>query len=191
MVGAIVAAVIGGIVTGVGWVWVVITAFRESSTQGLLCLFLPPYAIYYGIKNWSDAKKPTVIAVVGVVVLIVGLVDSCTQLFEEFSGFEPVIAEFMEAGAANNTEAAYACWSPWAVTEEDITEFIEDNYDDLFAGYESLTISGFEGDSSGGITTCYVSGAVIYTGHQSLPFEASLVKENDVWKITGIYIGYY
>jgi hypothetical protein len=190
MIGAIIAAVIGGIVAGVGWIWVVITAFRESTSQGLLCLFIPPYAIYYGIKRWSDAKKPLIIAVVGVVVLIVGLVGSCTQLLEEFSGVEPVIAEFMEAGAANNTEAAYACWSTQSVTAEEIAEFIENNYDDLFAGYESLTFGSFEGESSAGITTCYVSGAVIYTGDQSLPFEASLVKKNDVWKITGIYIGY-
>lgn len=190
MIGAIVAAVVGGIVAGVGWVWAVITAFCESTSQGLLCLFIPPYAIYYAIKRWSDLKKPLIIGLVGVVILIAGLVNSCAQLSEEFSGIEPVMAEFMEAGAANNTEAAYGCWSTQSATEEEIGEFIESNYDDLFAGYQGLTISSFEGESSAGITTCYVSGAVIYTGDQSLPFEALLVKENDVWKITGIYIGY-
>jgi hypothetical protein len=190
MAGAIIAAVIGGIVAGVGWIWVVITAFRESTSQGLLCLFIPPYAIYYGIKRWSDAKKPLIIAVVGGVVLIVGLVSSCMQLYEELSGVEPVIAEFMEAGEAGDVEAAYACWSPWSVTEEEVDEYIENNYDDLFTGYESLTISGWNLESSGGITEAYVSGAIIYTGDKRLPFEALLVKENNVWKIIGIYIGY-
>lgn len=186
MFGAIIAAVIGGIVAGVGGIWIVITAFRESTSQGLLCLFIPPYAIQYGIKRWSDAKKPLVIYLVGVVVLIVGIVSSLAPFF----GVGPVIAEFMEAGAAENVEEAYDCWSPQSATEEDIAEYIESSYDDVFAGYERLTISSRSGQSSGGITTCYVSGAIVYTGDQSLPFEASLVKENDVWKITGIYVGY-
>ena len=34
------------------------------------------------------------------------------------------------------------------------------------------------------------SGAVIYSGDRRLPFEASLVKENGIWRITGFYIGY-
>ena len=139
-------------------------------------------------------KKPLAIGlgigIVVIVVIVIIVIQLFSGLFSAFSGIEPVIAEFMEAGAANNTEAAYACWSTQSATEEEITEFIENNYDDLFAGYESSTISSFEGESSGGITTCDVSGAVIYTGDQSLPFEASLVKKNDVWKITGIYIGY-
>ena len=190
MAGGIIAAVIGGIVLGVGWIWFAVTAFRESTSQGLLCLFIPFYAIYYAIKRWSDAKKPFLIYLVGVVVLVVGLVGSCTELSREFAGVEPVIDEFMQAGAANNTGAAYACWAPQSATEGEIADYIESNYDDLFAGYQSLTISSFQGQASAGITTCYVSGAVIYTDDQSLPFEALLVKENDVWKITGIYIGY-
>jgi hypothetical protein len=186
MVGAIVAAVIGGIVLGVGWIWFLVTAFRESTSQGLLCL-IPFYAIYYAIKRWSDAKKPFLTYLVGVVVLIVGLAGSCTQITGDV---EPVIARFMEAAAANNTEAAYACWSTQGISEEDIADFIESNYDDVFAGYERLNISGFQAQSSAGITLCDVSGAVIYTDGESLPFEASLVKVNDAWKITYITIGY-
>ena len=185
MAGAIIAAVIGGIVLGVGWIWFLVTAFRESTSQGLLCL-IPFYAIYYAIKRWSDAKKPFLLYLVGVVVLIVGLAGSCTQIMGEV---EPVIARFMEAGAANNTEAAYACTAQ-GISEEELADYIESNYDDVFAGYERLNISGFQAQSSAGITLCDVSGAVIYTDGGSLPFEASLVKENDVWKITYIYIGY-
>jgi phosphatidylglycerophosphate synthase len=187
MAGAIIAAVIGGIVLGIGWIWFVVTAFRESTSQGLLCLFVPFYAIYYAIKRWSDVKKIFFIYLVGVVILIVGLVGSCTQIMGDV---EPVIARFMEAGAANNTEAAYACWSTQMYSEQDIAQYIESYYDDLFAGYERLDISGFQAESSGGITVCDVSGVVIYTGGESLPFEASLVKMNDVWKLTYIYIGY-
>lgn len=187
MAGGIVAAVIGGIVLAVGWIWFVVIAFRESTSQGLLCLFVPFYAIYYTIKRWSQVKKIFFIYLVGIVILIVGLVGSCTQITGEV---EPVIARFMEAGAANNTEAAYACWSTQGTSEEDIANFIESNYDDVFAGYERLNISGFQAQSGGGMTLCDVSGAVFYTGGESLPFEASLVKVNDVWKITYIQIGH-
>ena len=184
MAGAIIAAVIGGIVLGVGWIWFLVTAFRESTSQGLLCL-IPFYAIYYAIKRWSDAKKPFLLYLVGVVVLIVGLAGSCTQIMGDV---EPVIERFMEAGAANNTEAAYACTQ--AISEEELADYIESNYDDVFAGYERLNISGFQAQSSAGITLCDVSGAVIYTDGGRLPFEASLVKVNDAWKITHINIGY-
>jgi len=104
------------------------------------------------------------------------------------SEVKPVVSEFMAAGAANNTEAAYACWSTQAATEEQIAELIQDNYN-AFAGYDHLNISSYNGQSSGGTTTCDVSGAVVYSGNQSLPFEASLVKQNGVWKITGVSIG--
>ena len=188
MLGAIIAAVIGGIVAGVGWIWILITAFRESTSQGLLCI-LPPYAIYYGIKKWSDAKKPLVIYSVGIIILIVGIVSSLAPFF----GVGPVITEFMEAGVARNVEEAYNCWSPQSATEEEIAEFIESNYDDIFAGYERLTINQRIGQSIAGITTCDVSGWIIYTGpgDPRLSFQASLVKDNDgCWKITDIYIGY-
>jgi hypothetical protein len=135
-------------------------------------------------------KKPLIIGLgVGIAVIVVIVIIVTTQLSGLFSGVKPVIAEFMEAGEARNVTAAYACWSPQSATEEEIAEYIESNYDDVFAGYERLNINRWSGESSAGITTCYVSGAVIYTGGQSLPFEASLVKKNDVWKITGINIG--
>lgn len=70
---AIISVVIGGIVAGAGWIWIVITAFRESRSQGLLSLF-PLYAIYYGVKRRSDTMKPLVIALVGIVILIIGIV---------------------------------------------------------------------------------------------------------------------
>jgi hypothetical protein len=136
-------------------------------------------------------KKPLIIGLgVAIAVIVVVVIIVTTQLSGMFSGVKPVIAEFMEAGAGNNSAAAYACVSPEAATEEDIAEFIESNYDDVFAGYDHLNISSFDGESSAGITTCDVSGAVIYTGDKSLPLEASLVKKSGVWKITDIYIGY-
>lgn len=138
-------------------------------------------------KRWSSKKTRIVAISVGVLAAVV-LVPSLIHMFQFFSGVQPVITEFMEAGVARNVEAAYACWSPQMATEEEIAAFIEGSYD-VFAGYERLNLNSFEGESSAGITMCYVIGAVIYTGDQSLPLEASLVKENDVWKITSMQIG--
>jgi hypothetical protein len=136
-------------------------------------------------------KKPLIIGIgATVAVIVVVAIILTAQCFAMFSGAKPVIEEFMEAAAANNTEAAYAYWSTQAATEEEIAELIDNNYDDVFAGYESLKISGWSGESSGGITTCDASGTVFYTGDKSLRLEASLVKQNGVWKMTGISIGY-
>jgi len=125
--------------------------------------------------------------ILGVIVGIVVVV--AWRMGRERSGFKSVITKFMEAGAARNMGAAYACWSPHSATEEDIAGFIESSYD-VFTGYERLTISD-QGTRSGvgGITESDVSGAIIYTGDQRLPLKARLVKEKDVWKIIGIRIG--
>lgn len=196
------SVIAGSIVTGVGWIWIVITAFRESKFQGLFCL-LPLYAMYYGIRRWSDAKESLLIASVGFVILIVGIVYGlprkemevryiCTDMTTS-QVVETVIAEFMEAGVERNIEAAYAYWSPESASEEDIAGYIESNYDDLFAGYERLagqsTTCWASGDES--IDHCEVEGPIVYSynGGKTLLFEAWMVKENEVWNITAIRIG--
>ena len=138
-------------------------------------------------KRWSSKKTRIVAISVGVLAAAV-LVPGLVHMFQFFSGVEPAVAQFMEAGVTRNVEAAYACWSPQSATEEEIAEFIESSHD-VFAGYERLTISSKNGQSGGGIESCYVSGAIIYTGGQRLSLEASLVKDNEVWKITGVRIG--
>jgi len=139
------------------------------------------------LKWWRDKKK-LAIAIGSVVVVGILLGVMLPSLIQFFSGVGPVIAEFMEAGAARNVDEAYACWSPQSVTEEEIDEYIESNYG-VFAGYERVDLNSQSGQSGGGISETYVKGAIIYTGGQRLPLEASLVKDNDVWKITGVRIG--
>jgi len=138
--------------------------------------------------KWCRDKKKLAIVIGSVVVtgMLIGMVVHMVgQLSSEV---KPVIDGFMEAGAARDVEAAYACWSPQSVTEEEIAELIENTYD-VFAGYERLTISSWSERSGGGTTACYGSGDVIYAGGHSLPLETSLQKESGVWKIVGIQIG--
>ena len=183
--GMIIAIIIGGVATGIGFVRILITAFRESSSQGLLCMFVPFYEIYYVITRWRDTRKPFIIHLAGIVILVVGIV---ALVVGATSGLKPVIEEFMEAGAAGDVKAAYAYWSTGAATEQDIREFIEDNRD-LFEGYKGLSISSSSVRSMAGITRADVGGAISYTDGRRLPFTARLVKENDVWKLTDIRIG--
>lgn len=134
-------------------------------------------------------KRPLAIGLgVGIVVIVV-IVIIVTQFFPGlFSRVEPVITEFMEAGAARDAEVAHACWDPWSATEEEIAEFIESNRD-VFVGYKRLTIHQKIEQSVEGITTCAVSGEIIYTGagDPRLSFEAWLEKDHDgCWKITSI-----
>jgi hypothetical protein len=152
-----------------------ITSIKIGSTAGAAA------------KWWRDKKK-LAIAIVSMVVVVLLLGVMLPNLLQFFSGVNTVIAEFMEAGVARNVEAAYACWSPQSVTEEEIDEYIESSYD-VFAGYERVDINSQSGQSGGGISEAYVKGAIIYTGGQRLPLEASLVKDSDVWKITGVRIG--
>lgn len=186
---ATILAIIGGIVAGAGWIWILITAFRESTSQGLLCI-MPFYAVYYAINRWSDTRTPTVISLMGVgfALLIVGIVFSLMQFYE----VKAVITKFMEAGAARDVEAAYACWSPWSATEkEEIDEFIESNCD-VFIGYKRLTIHQRIEKSIDGFTVCSVRGDIIYTGagDPRLSFYAWLHKDNyGCWKIAKIRIG--
>ena len=186
MFGAIIAAVIGGIVAVVGGIWILITAFRESTSQGLLCMFVPFYVVYYAGKRWSDAKKPFVLGLAGFTIFLVGLVPTLMQFKSEV---EPVVTEFMEACEDKDVEAAYACVSTQSGTKEDLTDFINSNYS-LFADFERVTTGSWEVQSSAGITQGYVTGAIIYSEDRSLPFEAWLVKEGDIWKLTDINIGY-
>lgn len=185
MAGLIILAAMGGIILWVGVIWSVIIAFRESTSHGLLSLFVPFYVIYYDITRWAKAKKPFVIGLIGLVLFVCGIVPSIGQFKSEA---EPVIAAYMEAGAAGDVDGQYKCCSPRVFTKEEVSEFLDDNYA-LFEGFKDVSISSWSWESRAGITTGYVAGAIIYTDDTRWPFEAWLVKENDVWKLTGFQFG--
>src|SRR5262249_27090593 len=49
---------LGSVLSLVGWVWIVVIAFQDDSTQGLLCFCCGPYVLYYVIANFDEAKQP-------------------------------------------------------------------------------------------------------------------------------------
>gem|GEM_PF-1856659 len=137
------------------------------------------------LKWWRDEKK---LVIIGLVALAGIIGPIAVPVLIDLSKVGPVIAEFMEAGAARNVEEACVCWSPQSVTEEEIDDYIADNYD-VFTGYQRVDLNSWSGHSSGGIVSCYAKGVIIYTGGKKLSLEAQLVKEDDLWKITGVRIG--
>ena len=106
-----------------------------------------------------------------------------------------VIAEFMEAGEARDIEEAYACKYYKSSFEEGIVELIERRYDDVFAGYKSLAINSMSWQSDmmllggGAFQRCRVKGDITYTSGRVLRFDARMVKENGIWKISVLRIG--
>ena len=64
----------GYIVMGICSIWLIVVAFRESALHGLLCWFVPFYAIYYAITRWEDCKRPALGILSGVAVGVAGAV---------------------------------------------------------------------------------------------------------------------
>ncbi len=50
--------VVGGLVSLVAFVWLLVIAFRESTVWGLACLFVPFAALFFIVRFWDEAKLP-------------------------------------------------------------------------------------------------------------------------------------
>ncbi len=101
---------------------------------------------------------------------------------------EPVIKEFMEAGVAKEVDRAYACWSSQAITKEQIVDMVENQYS-LFAGFEALTYSGWSVTTSTESTTGIIQGSITYTDRPEMHFEARVIKQEEVFKLTSFWTG--
>jgi len=134
-----------------------------------------------------EVTNPIVVGVILAVVAVV-IYFVIRHIRRVRSQLKQIIAEFMEAGAARNIEAAYACCSHYSPTKEDVVELIERSYD-AFRDYKRFTISVQQWHSDEDTTEAYVAGALIYTGRRKQPFKFSLMKDNDGWKIAGVQIG--
>jgi hypothetical protein len=50
-------AAFGALLMLIAMIRIVIVAFKERLLHGFLCLFIPPYGLYYVISRWSRCKK--------------------------------------------------------------------------------------------------------------------------------------
>ena len=67
-------AVGGGIAALVGSIQILIAAFKESTSQGLLSLFLGPYILYYVFTRWETCKKGFLLSIGGSVAAVLGTI---------------------------------------------------------------------------------------------------------------------
>jgi hypothetical protein len=124
---------------------------------------------------------------VGVVIAVIA-VFVVMRMLREGSHLKKVIVKFMEAGAARDVEAAYACCSHSSYTKDAVAELVEGSYDS-FQDYKRITISEYKSEWSESTEgRAWMRGKIIYRGRKQA-FWCSLVKERDGWKITGFPIG--
>lgn len=65
---------LGGLIALVGGIWLLVKAFQTSILWGLGCLFLAPVQLVFIIMHWGEAKKPFLIYLAGLVLVILGSV---------------------------------------------------------------------------------------------------------------------
>ena len=70
---ALIVALLGFLLMGVGGIWFLIAAFRVSALWGIAVLFLPFANIFFLIKHWVDAKRPFQYQLLGLLVFMAGV----------------------------------------------------------------------------------------------------------------------
>jgi hypothetical protein len=63
---------LGGLITLIGAIWLLVVAFKKSIWWGLGSLLIPFVSLIFVILNWQDSKKPFLIQVAGVVLCLIG-----------------------------------------------------------------------------------------------------------------------
>ena len=73
---SLILVIVGFVAFAIGLVMILIVAFKDKVTKGLLCLFITPYTIFYLFARYKEANKMIVIILLlgGLGLLIVGQV---------------------------------------------------------------------------------------------------------------------
>ena len=66
-----VLVIVGYAASLIGGIMLLVTAFKQDVTKGLLSMFVPFYIFYFVFTNWEDCKKGFLVWV-GSIVLIIG-----------------------------------------------------------------------------------------------------------------------
>lgn len=62
---------IGGGLISLGWLWIVILGFLDSAVKGLLCLFIAPYAWFYGFMKGHQFQ--VFLQIFGLIMALIGM----------------------------------------------------------------------------------------------------------------------
>ncbi len=63
---------LGGILTLIGAIWLLVEQFKESLLWGFGCLFIPILSLRFVVLHWDEGKKPFAIYLIGLVSLVIG-----------------------------------------------------------------------------------------------------------------------
>ena len=56
----------------IGWLWLVVNAFRTSALWGVGSLLISPIALVFGLLNFGENKIPLLLSVVGIAMFFMG-----------------------------------------------------------------------------------------------------------------------
>ncbi|GAB3104149.1 hypothetical protein [Lysobacter terrae] len=56
----------------IGWLWLVVNAFRSSALWGIGSLVISPIALIFGLLNFAENKIPLLLSVLGLVLYFMG-----------------------------------------------------------------------------------------------------------------------
>ena len=143
-------------------------------------------------------KSKTVLVIIGAVIVscvalaivltITSAIPALQTMSREGDNIRGTIEKFMFAGERNDPQGAFSQFSASAgsdVTPTAIQDLIN-NRRDRFEGYESVKLQNYRINSTSSGTIARVSGTIQYADHPPVPFTASLRRETDQWKLTGI-----
>ena len=72
-------AALGGVLVFVGWALsavggtlVLVTAFKQDVTKGLLAFFVPFYIFYFVYTNWEECRKGFLLSIGGIILSVGG-----------------------------------------------------------------------------------------------------------------------
>ena len=62
---------LGGLISFIGGIWLLVVAFKQSVWWGLGSFFIAPVALVFVILHWQDSKKPFLISLAGGVLCVI------------------------------------------------------------------------------------------------------------------------
>ena len=64
---------LGSIVVLIGAIWIIVEAFKTSILWGIGTLLLPIITLIFVFMHWDDAKKPFMIYLAGIALVVLGV----------------------------------------------------------------------------------------------------------------------
>ena len=71
---------LGVVLSVVGWLWLVVNAFRTSTMWGIGSLLISPISLIFGLLNFAENKIPLLLSVVGIVLYFMGIGNDVAQM---------------------------------------------------------------------------------------------------------------